>query len=181
MGPSSAISGPSRAYRPSWSLLGSILRHLSVTIDEDRRCIVDFAKFAPRLHESAILSILASSWDHLGAIFGPSWDVSGRSWLILGPLRVTLGPLGPSRREDRRRHSRFSKIRTSLTREHHSEVVLRLQFGPFCGHRRTSRGHVLHLRHLGGLLGHLGAISGSFYVYLAQFRACDFARPMMHS
>ena len=141
MGPSSAISGPSRAYRPSWSPLGSILRHLSVTIDEDRRCIADFAKFALRLHESAILSVLASSWNRLGAIFGPSWAVLGPFLLILGPLRATLGRLGPSRREDRRRHSRFSKICISLTREHHFWVAL-----------KPSRGD------LGAILGHFEAI-----------------------
>ena len=82
---------------------------------------------------------------HLGVVLGPSWGrlraVSGRSWLILGPLRVTLGPLGPSRREDRRRHSRFSKICISLTREHHFWVAL-----------KPSRGD------LGAILGHFEAI-----------------------
>ena len=156
LGPSLVISGLSRdhlvPYWPSRGHLGSILRHFSVMTSEDRRCIADFAKFALRLHESASCSILASFWDHLGAVFGPSRDVSGRSWLILGPLRVTLGPLGPSRREDRRWHSRFSKNCTSPTREHHFWVASkpsRGDFGAILGHfeailwlSRQSRGHL---------------------------------------
>ena len=42
------LSWPSRGH------LASILRHFSVTTSEDGRCIADFAKFAPRLHESTI-------------------------------------------------------------------------------------------------------------------------------
>ena len=138
-------SGLSRGHLvpcwPSRGHPGSILRHFSVMTSEDRRCIADFPKCALRLNQSAIFSILASSWDHLGTVFGPSWDVSGRSWLILGPLRVTLGLLGPSRREDRRWHSRFCKICISLTREHHFWVAL-----------KPSRGD------LGAILGHFEAI-----------------------
>ena len=97
--PSLVISGFSRGHLvPCWpphGHLGSILRHFSVMNSEDRRCVADFAKCVWRLHESAILSILALSWDHLGAIFGPSRAILGPSWLILGPLRATLGPFGP--------------------------------------------------------------------------------------
>ena len=142
LGPSLVISGLSRGHLlpcwPSRGHLGSILRHFSVMTSEDRRCIADFAKFAPRLHESAIFSILASFWDHLGAVFGPSRDVSGRSWLILGPLRVTLGPLG-ERIDDG--IADLAKICTSPTREHHFWVAL-----------KPSRGD------LGAILGHFEAI-----------------------
>ena len=163
MGPSFVISGLFRGHLlpcwPSRSHLGSILRHFRLTTSEDRRCIADFAKFAFRLRDSAILSVLASSWNRLGAIFGPSWDVSGRCWLILGPLRATLGRLGPSRGEDRRRHSRFSKICTSPTRGHHSGVASKLQLGPFWGHLRPSRGHLVHIDHLGVIMGLYDVIS----------------------
>ena len=84
---------------------------------------------------------------------GPSWGHLGSSWALLGLLWAVLGRLGPSRGEDRRRHSRFCKICTSLTREHHSGVVSRLQLGPCWGHLRPSRGHLVHIDHLGVLLG----------------------------
>ena len=120
LGPSWAISGPSRGHS------GSILRHFRLTTSEDGRCIADFAKFAPRLHETPILGFMvptcglsSPSWRRLLAVLRPSpgrlGAILGPSWLILGLLRATLGRLGPSRGEDRRWHSRFSKIRTSLT------------------------------------------------------------------
>ena len=143
-------------YWPSRGHLGSILRHFSVTTSEDGRCIADFAKCARRPHESAILSILASSWDHLGAIFGPSWAILGPSWLILGPLRATLGLLGPSRRADRRRHSQFSKICISLTREHHFGGRPESVLGPSWGRLRAVLGR------LGTIQAHFGPSSGHF-------------------
>ena len=131
LGPSWAISGPSRGHPTS------ILRHFRLTTSEDGRCIADFAKFAPRLHETSIMGCLvptcglsSPSWRRLLAVLRPSpgrlGAILGPSWLILGPLGATLGRLGPSRGEDRRRHSRFSKICTSLTREHHFGLVVRL-------------------------------------------------------
>ena len=39
-------------------------------------------------------AVLASSSGCLEAVPGPSWGHSGRSWLILGPLRATLGRFG---------------------------------------------------------------------------------------
>ena len=66
-----AILGP---CWPSRGHLGSILRHFSVTISEDRRCIANFAKCAQRPHESTIVRFLrvrlAPFWGHLGAILG---------------------------------------------------------------------------------------------------------------
>ena len=84
----------------------------------------------------------------------------GPSWLILGLLRATFGRLGLSRGEDRRRHSRCSKICTSLTREHHFGLVSRFQLGPFWDHFRLSRGHLVHIDHLGVRLGLSCVISG---------------------
>ena len=158
LGPSWAISGPSRGHPTS------ILRHFRLTTSEDGRCIADFAKFAPRLHETPILGFMVTicglsspSWRRLLAVLRPSpgrlGAILGPSWLILGPLRATLGRLGPSRGEDRRRQSRFCKIRISPTREHHSGVVSRLQLGPFWGHHWPSRGHLVHIDHLGVILG----------------------------
>ena len=166
-GPSWAISGPSRGHPTS------ILRHFSVTTSEDGRCIADFAKFALRLHEMPILGCIvptcglsSPSWRRFLAVLRPSpgrlGAILGPSWLILGPPGATLGRLEPSRGEDRRRHSRFSKICPSLTREHHSGVVSRLQVGPFWGHLRPSRGHLV------------STISESSWVYLTSFQCCDF-------
>ena len=178
LGPSFVISGLFRGHLlpcwPSRGHLGSILRHFRLTTSEDRRRIADLAKFALRLHESAILSVLASSWNRLGAIFGPSWAVLGPFLLILGPLRATLGRLGPSRREDRRRHSRLCKIRTSLTRDanvgiygpdlRHLESVLASSSGRLEAIPGPTWGHLgVISAHLGPSWGHFGpswAVSG---------------------
>ena len=113
----------------------SILRHFRCMTSEDGWCIVDFAKFAFRLGETPILWFLvptcglsSPSWRRLLAVLRPSSGrleaILGPSWLIMGPLRATLGGLVTSRGEDRQRHRRFSRIRTPPTREHHCLAAL---------------------------------------------------------
>ena len=181
-----AISGPSWAISGYLGRLGAVLGHLRAisrsshvylapfqACDFGRRTVhsrlckirisltrdANFGIYGPDLR--LLQSVLASSSGRLEAISGPSWDRLSAilALLILGLLRGTLGRLGPSRGEDRRRHRRFSKIRTSLTREHHFGFVLRLQLGPFWGHLRPSRGHLVHIDHLGVILGLSDVIS----------------------
>ena len=80
LGPSCAISGPSRGHP------GSVLRHSSVMTSEDGRCIADFAKFALRLHESTILGFMVPTC----CLLSPSWRH------LLAVLRPSPGRLGPS-------------------------------------------------------------------------------------
>ena len=107
----------------------------------------------------ATCGLLSPSWRHLETVLRHPRAILGHPGTILACFWPSWRHFGPSRRADRRRQSSFSKIRTSPTREHHSGVVSRLQLGPFWGHLRQSRGHLVHIDHLGVIMGLSDVIS----------------------
>ena len=148
---------------PSWDHLGSswvVLSRLRATLgplgERIRDGIADFAKFAPRLHETPILgsswgrfgSILGSFWGHLGAIsghLGHLGAVLGHFGAISGSYHVHLAPFQVYDFGRWMVHSRLCKIRTSPRRDANfggSWLRLGSILGPSSGHLGPSWAHL---------------------------------------
>ena len=160
--------------RPSFGHPGSTLRHLRATDPEDGRCIVDLAKFAPRLHESGICcfpgrnlwpleSILVSCLNRLDASLGHF--ATSRS--NIGSCSFALASLLAVFDLHRRRSSSFSTICSLPTREYRFVVGLM----PSCDDRVESS------------CGDLEVLSKKpvvLVVYFASSLCFVFERPIMY-
>ena len=72
---------------------------------------------------------LEATWDHLGAVLGPSWALLGPLGPFLGPLGAVLGPLGALLEPPWGHLGHFKEIKVSTQK--HQKTLIRIAFlGP---------------------------------------------------